>query len=332
MENVQLADLRDGDEADFFAALTEKVELQTKNGKPYHRVTFRDAAREVSFPIWNDAPLADVCRNEWTPGTFFKMRATYRETQFGPQLDIHKIRPVNEKDHESGFSPDMLKPRSRFEPEAMYDELLEVMRRNIPADRPLLRQLVEELLDENRALWLSMSAARRNHHVTAGGLLEHTLSVTRTVEYLASRYTEEYPDLALDVPLAIAGAILHDIGKLIELPQQQIGPDYTVPGELIGHLLLGRDMVRDKGIAIGLDEPTRLHLEHLIIAHQRLPEWGSPKPPMTPESLLVHYADDTDAKFNIMYNILKNEPSAGPFTSRKNALGQKVYRGGPAEE
>ena len=95
----------------------------------------------------------------------------------------------------------------------------------------------------------------------------------------------------------MAGAILHDIGKLREYDCRPEGAAFSAEGALIGHILLGRDIVREAAAEIRLDADTLLRLEHIIVAHQRLPEWGSPKPPMTPESLLVHYADDIDAKF-----------------------------------
>jgi 3'-5' exoribonuclease len=100
---------------------------------------------------------------------------------------------------------------------------------------------------------------------------------------------------------------------------------------LIGHILIGRDMVREAASAMTgepkLSPEVLLRLEHLIIANQRLPEWGSPKPPMTPEALLVHVADDVDAKYQMMVSILRDDTSPGPVTSRKNVLMQQVYRG-----
>src|SRR3954452_11806423 len=95
---VPLAELTHGQEADVFVLMTGKEESLTRDGKKYFRVTFRDSGREVSFPIWNDAPLADDCRQAWTPGCFYKLRATYRDTSFGPQLDIHRIREAIEGD------------------------------------------------------------------------------------------------------------------------------------------------------------------------------------------------------------------------------------------
>jgi len=327
MPVVRLSDMEPQQEGDLFVLLTGKEELRTREGKPYFKVSFRDARREVSFPIWDDSPLAADCRQRWTPGAFYKVRATYRETSYGPQLDIRKIREVTEADAADGFDPMMCLPQSRFCPEEMFEELSGIARAEIPPGA--LRQTVESILAANRQKLLSHPAARRHHHAFVAGLLEHTLSVTRTCLYLAEKYTRKYPDMQppLDRALVAAGAILHDIGKLEELDQQPADTVYTAPGAMIGHLLLGRDMVRQAGAQAGLDADSLLRLEHAIIAHQRLPEWGSPKPPMTPEALLIHYADDLDAKFDMLYTILRDDKTPGPLTSDKNILRHRVYRG-----
>jgi 3'-5' exoribonuclease len=322
-----LSELTAGQEADFFALLSKKEEMATRDGKPYWRVTFRDAGRQVNFPVWDNSPWAVECRDRWTPGAFYKLRALYRETSYGPQLEIRRIREVADSDAADGFDPAMCLPQSRFEPRAMYEELLALAREKIPAGP--LRELVESLLSTHEAALLRLPAARRNHHAYAGGWLEHTLSVTRTAAFLAEKYAALYPELQppLDQGMVVAGAILHDIGKLRELDPQPELATYTAEGELVGHILLGRDMVREAAGAAALPADTRLRLEHLILSHQRLPEWGSPKPPMTPEALLVHFADDTDAKFAIMAGILRDDATPGVCTSDKNLLRQKVYRG-----
>jgi len=327
MTLTPLCELADGQEGDFFALLTAKEELTTKNGKPYFKVGFRDAGREVSFPVWQDSPWAAECRSAWTPGVFYKLRAVYRETGYGPQLEIRKIREVTEADAADGFDPAMCRPQSRFAPQEMFDQLSAIARERIE-DAPL-RRLIETLLTANHHALLSCPAARHNHHAFAGGLLEHTLSVTRTCVYLADKYAEYYPHLQppLDKGLVVAGAILHDIGKLRELQQQPEATTYTPEGGLIGHLLLGRDMVREAAAEAGLAAERLLRLEHLVIAHQRLPEWGSPKPPMTPEALIVHHADDLDAKYNMLFTILRDDKTAGPLTSKRNVLMQQVFRG-----
>lgn len=323
-----LSEMTAGQEADLFVLMTRKETLTTRDGKPYLRVGFRDAAREVVFPIWSDSPWAEACRCDWSPGEFYKLRAVYRETNFGPQLEIQKIRAVLEADRRDGFDPTMLLPRSRFDPAAMFEELKSLAAEHI-ADAPL-RMLVLSILDQNRPALLELPAATRNHHAFAGGWLEHVVSVTRTCVYLADKYVAEYPELEppLDKGLIVAGGVLHDIGKLRELAWQPEGAEYTASGNLVGHIIQGRDIVREAAAAVDLDPELLLRLEHIILSHQRLPEWGSPKPPMTPEALLVHYADDVDAKLHMMIAALRDDPGDGPFTSKKNALMQKIYRGG----
>ncbi|HTU23966.1 MAG TPA: HD domain-containing protein [Pirellulales bacterium] len=325
---VALSEMTAGQEADLFVLMTLKEELTTRDGKPYFKVGFRDFAREVSFPIWNDSPWSVDCRTQWQPGTFYKLRATYRETNFGPQLEIRKIRPVCEADAADGFSPLLCQPQTRFDREAMFAELVSTAEERI--EDPALRKLTVALLSMHRAALLTLPAATHNHHAFVGGWLEHVLSVTRTAVYLADKYDDYYPEMRprLDRSLVVAGAILHDIGKLREIEERPQGAEYTAAGNLIGHILQGRDIVREAAATYPLAPETLLRLEHVIVAHQRLPEWGSPKPPMTPEALLVHYADDIDAKYQMMATILRDDTSDGPVTSRKNALFQKVYKGG----
>jgi 3'-5' exoribonuclease len=330
MPIATLAEMSTGQEADLFLMMTVKEELKTKTGKPYYRVGFRDGTREVSFPIWGDSPWAVDCRDHWKPGVFYKLRAVYQETSFGPQLEIRKIREVVDADAADGFDPNICLPRSRFDAREMFDELLAIAQQRI--ENPTLLRLVESLLTVHHDALLTHPAARRNHHAYVGGLLEHTLSVTRTCVFLADKYADYYPELKppLDKDLVVAGGILHDIGKLREMEQRPEGVAHTPEGSLIGHILIGRDMVREAAASLGLSlgADTLLRLEHLIITHQGRPEWGSPKPPMTPEALLVHFADDIDAKYQMMVLVLRDDTNPGPVTTKKNILMQHVYRGG----
>ncbi|NQT18674.1 MAG: HD domain-containing protein, partial [Planctomycetes bacterium] len=315
MPVVPLSEMANGQEADLFALMTSKEQLTTREGKPYFKVGFRDADREVSFPIWDNSPWATDCRTSWTPGLFYKLRAVYRDTNYGPQLDIRKIRETVDADTADGFDPAICLPSTRFDPEAMLGELLQLAEKHV--ENAALRGLVVSILSTNREKLLVSAAARHHHHAFSGGLLEHTLSVTRNAVFLAEKYARDYPDMEppLDKGLVAAGAILHDVGKVRELESTPTGASYTPEGELVGHIQLGRDMVREAAAGTAIDADTLLRLEHLILSHQRLPEWGSPKPPMTPEALLVHYADDVDAKYHMMYAILRDDNNPGPLTS-----------------
>jgi 3'-5' exoribonuclease len=322
-----LSELVDGQEGEFFSLLSEKQELKTRDGKPYYRVTFRDKGRDVSFPIWSDSPLAVSCRDEWAPGQFFKMRAVLRQSQYGLQLDIKKIRAAEDGDRKDGFDPAMCQPASRFDPVEMFAELMNLIESYV--DDKALRKLVTDIYEQHREELLLMPAAKRNHHAFASGYLEHVLNVTKTCCQLADKYADLYSDLQppINKGLVVAGAALHDIGKLRELEFGPTGADYTPAGNLIGHVLQGRDIVRETAAGRKIDADLLLRLEHVIVSHQRLPEWGAPKPPMTPEALIVHYADDLDAKLQMVVGAMKEDPAGGPMTSKRNAMNQQFYRG-----
>lgn len=322
-----LHELTSGQLGDFFALLASKEVKATKHGKPYYQVTFSDAHRQVSFPIWSDATHAAACRDEWRVGEFYKLRAEYRDTNYGPQLEIHRIRPVEPGDAADGFDPLMFAPRSRCEPEAMFDEMMTIAAEAI--DSEPLRALVVGIYQTHREELLSLPAAKFNHHAYLSGYLEHVLNVTRHTRLLVEQYAQFYTELQppIDPGVAVAGAMLHDIGKLRELSTGPAGADYTPAGSLIGHILQGRDVLREAAVDSEVDADTLLRLEHIIVSHQRLPEWGAPKPPMTPEALIVHYADDLDAKLNIMVAAITDDAGDGEFTSRRNALGYSIYRG-----
>ncbi len=322
-----LSELVSDEENDTFALLSSKEELTTRDGKPYWMVTFRDAQVEFTFPIWCDSPWAAACREQWAVGTFYKLRVVRRETRYGPQLEIHRIRETVDQDRADGFDPLMCLPQSRFPAEELFQRLEALVQKEIKS--PSVLQLLVMILHTFRESILALPAARSHHHAYVGGWLEHTLSVTETCVFLADKYIQLYPDMKppLDRDLVIAGAVLHDIGKLRELEFQITTTEYSPEGALLGHIVLGRDFVRDFAPKAGLDSEQQLRLEHLIIAHQRLAEWGSPRPPMTPEALIVHFADDLDAKFHMFWKALQHDSKEGPLTSDRNPLRQAIFRG-----
>jgi 3'-5' exoribonuclease len=323
---LKLAELKPGASADCFALLSAKDRATTRDGKPYYRVTFRDAVRSAVAMVWSDSPWFEGCDGSWKIGACYKLRCRYVESSYGPQLE--RVRPVEEADRRDGFDETALVKSTRFNIDSMYDELLSTARTRIEPEP--LRQLVVGILEEHAATIKRAPAAKKNHHAYAGGFLEHVLSVTRNAVFLADKYAVDYPHMQppLSKSLVVAGAILHDIGKLIELEFSLEGPRRTAEGELIGHILLGRDMVRERGKNIpGLDRETLLRLEHVIVAHQNLPEWGSPIAPHTPEALLVYFADDVDAKFHMLATSLEADTSEEEFTPRDNALRRSIFRG-----
>lgn len=331
----QLHELQPGELADCFVLLAAREAGTTRDGKPYYRVQFRDARRSATAMIWSDSAWFAECDQSWKPGRFYKLRCRYSETQYGPQIEIDRIRAVTEDDFSAGFDPADFFTASRFNVEEMFTELLQLAGKHIPEEP--VRQLVLKVLTDYSEDIQRLPAATRNHHAFVGGYLEHVLSVTQTAVALADKYRLLYPELnpPLSQSLVVAGAILHDIGKVRELQLRPQGAEYTAEGRLVGHILLGRDIVREAAAEIP-DFPAEmlLRLEHIIISHQNLPEWGSPVSPHTPEALLVHYADDIDAKFQMMAAALMEagEDDEAEFTSRHNPLRRAIFRGLKEEE
>lgn len=332
---ARLCDLKNNQEADFFAQISTKESHTTRDGKPYVRVGFRDAQREVQFPVWADSTWYEPCRTSWNVGEFYKLRAAYRETSYGPQLEIRRIRPATDDDAAEGFDRWMLLPRSRRDADAMYAELCALIHERI-AD-PGVQRFVLGILERHRAEVLRWPASLRHHHAFLGGFLEHALSVAKTADFLATKYRERYPDLSppLDADLVVAGAVLHDIGKLRELDQSPSGAARSISGNLLGHVILGRDMLREAAaepeIAGQLAPEKRLRLEHILVSHERQADWGGVRPVMTPEALLVQAADDLDARFDMLQAALSGDGTQGPFTSSKNPLQTELFRGGASE-
>jgi 3'-5' exoribonuclease len=326
---VRLCDMTPGQSGDFFALLSEKTRSARRDGKPFYTCRFRDALRAATLMVWSDGPWFECCERDWQEGQFFKIRGRFDEhPTYGPQIDVQNVRLLTAADHADGFRPADFVQCSRFDPEAMFLELLGLAEKHI-ANAPL-RRLVSTLLERHAQSIKRLPATVKNFHPFMGGLLEHTLSVTHACLQLAERYALQYPDLQppLNRDLIVAGAILHDIGRVVELDDEMLNAQATVPGRLFGHILLGRDLVRDAARELGDIDPELVQLlEHLIVSHLELPAWGSPRLPLIPEVLILHHADDLDAKFEMYARCLSRDKEDGPFTARDPVLGRRLYKG-----
>jgi 3'-5' exoribonuclease len=326
---MRLGDLIPGQTADFFALLSEKVRAARRDGKPYFTCRFRDAGRVVACMIWADGPWFEVCDTRWQQGQFYKLNATYQEhPTYGPQIELHDIRPIADEDSQAGFNPFDFVERTRRDVNAMFDELCLLAETHI-ADVPL-RGLVLSLLKCHETALKQRPATLRHFYPFAGGLLEHILSVTRTSLLLVDYYLAVHADLQppLNRDLVVAGAILHDLGRVVELGDDVVNVQPTVPGRMLGHILLGRDLVRDMARELGdVDGELVGLLEHIILSHLTLPEWGSPRLPVIPECLILHHADDLDAKLEMYVRCLSRDQDPGPFTARDPVLGKALLKG-----
>jgi 3'-5' exoribonuclease len=176
------------------------------------------------------------------------------------------------------------------------------------------------MLENHKQQVRSYPAGTEIHHSYWGGFLEHVLSVVESCLYFADKYP------SLDRDLLVAGAVLHDIGKMQELSDPK-SPAYTTRGILIGHVVLGRDVLLQEARNVrDFPEEFLLLLEHMILSHQGQLEWGSPKRPKIPEALILHYVDDLDAKINRVFRVLEEDQGQSQFTSYDRYLGRVLFK------
>jgi 3'-5' exoribonuclease len=325
---THLSDLAPNQRGDFFVLLVDRTRSVTRDGKPYYHCRFRDARRTVSFMAWGDDRWFQACENEWQVGQFYKVRGTFVEHErYGPQIEVLNIRPVKDEDREDGFDEAQFVESSRHDPAQMIGELKALAAKHIQ-DEPL-RNLVLAVLEQHGPALARLPATRDRAYPYRGGWLEHTLSVTRVAVDLADRYGTAWPNLRppLNRDLVAAGAILHDVGRLRELGDEQPVPAVTVEGRLFGPVLLGRDVVRDLARQRGdVNAELLMLLEHVLLTPLPPPDGGGPRGPVVLEGVIVQHADELDLKLALYARALERDVSPGPFTERDPAVGRQLLK------
>ena len=273
-----------------------KRSAETRNGKPYDNLILQDKTGTLDGKVWdpNSNGIADYVENDFIE--VFGDVITYNNNL---QLNIRQIRKATEGE----YAPADYMPTTDKSTDGMYQELLSYINR---IENSYLRQVVEFYFvkdEEFKKKFKAHSAAKSVHHGFSGGLLEHTLSVVKFCEYMVGAY----PILNRD--LLYTAAICHDIGKVKELSSFPEN-DYTDDGQLLGHIVIGVEMMSDAVRSIP-NFPERLasELKHCIIAHHGELEYGSPKKPALAEALALNFADCTDAKMQTLTEIFKEKNS-----------------------
>jgi 3'-5' exoribonuclease len=324
---VPLHALPVGQMADCFALLAEKSRQATRDGKVFYSCRFRDKLRSVTCTIWSDGPWFEACERVWKEGECYKLRVIYSEhDRFGPQIELHNIRPVTEADRADGFDLAQLLESSRFPVEQLWSELTQLIEKEL---HDPWRQLVRQVLSTYETKLKRLPASEKHYYPFLGGWLEHTLSVCRLVSWLAEYYHHYYPDLQppINRDLVLTAAILHEIGRVLEFGDELAQPQPTVPGRLLGATTLARDLIHQAAQQVPELNPEQLLLlDHLILSYLALPEWGSVRLPMIPEALILHHADDLDAKMEMYYRCLSRDTNPGAFTARDPILGRPLLK------
>ncbi|HUD99165.1 MAG TPA: HD domain-containing protein [Bryobacteraceae bacterium] len=286
---------------------------QKKKGDPYLSLQLGDRTGELDAKMWDN--VADVMET-FARDDFVKVKGLLQIFHNRPQLTMHTIHRLD--DREVDFTDYF--PASKRDPEEMWREL-----RGFAAAiaHPHLHKLVAALLDDPDIArrYRLAPAAKQIHHAYLGGLIEHVLSLCHLARMTASHYA------ALDGDLLLTGVIVHDIGKVYELSYER-GFSYSDEGQLLGHMLIAVRLIGDKLRDIP-DFPPRLRslVEHMIISHHGQLEYGSPKTPVFPEAMMLHYLDDMDSKMECMRHLVETDRQmAGNFTGYSQSLERVVLK------
>ncbi|HET8656542.1 MAG TPA: HD domain-containing protein [Longimicrobiaceae bacterium] len=308
--------LADGDEITACYRVLDARRLDAKNGKPYLKLGLGDRSGTIDGFVWEDVERWEpLCPADSVVGVRGRV-GSYQERL---QVRVHWIEPLRPEPADlERLLPTSPRPRERMEAE--LDALIGSV------SEPGLRRLLQRCLGRGTELGRAFRvhpAAKRNHHAYLCGLLEHSVSVATGCHALAEHYRRQGAEVDRD--LLVTGALLHDFGKLREL-RGLPASGYTDEGQLLGHIVLGIQMVTREAAAVTeLPESRLLLLQHLIASHQGRPEWDSPRVPQLREALILHYMDDLDAKLNQAAALLSGVP-AGEWTTYDRTLARAFFR------
>ncbi len=288
-----LKDLKDGDRVSDIYLCKFRQAAVTKNGKNYLNVILQDKSGTMDAKVW-DPNSAGIC--EFDTMDYIEVFGDVSSFQSALQISVKRTRLCSEGE----YNPADYLPTTEKDMDQMYQELLDMVKRT---QNEYLKALLEEFFVKDEDFikkFRFSSAAKSVHHGFVGGLLEHTLSVARLCEF----YCKQYPMLKRD--LLVTAAICHDIGKTKEISAFPLN-DYTDDGNLLGHIVMGVEMIGEKIKDIpGFPHVLAGELKHCILTHHGEYEFGSPKKPAIIEAVALNFADNTDAKIEIFNEILKN--------------------------
>lgn len=325
MKPVFVADLEPDQPVASPFLVSAKEILQTRDGKQYLRLELADRTGAIEARMWDgfDPIASTIDRND-----FVKVRGRTELYRNRLQMKIERLAKAQ---------PVEIDPRDYFPhtPDDIENLYLRLGEFAASIANPWLQRLTQSVIaDPSVAPKLKQApAAKVMHHAYRGGLLEHVVSLCGLCRQVAAHYPKE-----IDPDLLLTGAILHDVGKIDELEYER-DTGYSTSGRLLGHILLGIEMTRRKIDAIeGFPAPLARLVEHMIASHHGREEFGSPRPPLFLEALVLHYLDDLDSKVGAVRASLDAPGGEPEWTERNLALGRQFLRlgrymdGGPAPE
>ena len=307
-----LNEFAEGDRISGVFLCKKAATLTTKNGKEYMSLTLMDKTANTDAKIWE--PNSDAI-GDFDELDYIDVQGDVTVFNGAIQVNIRRLRRADDGE----YDPSDYLPMSPYDAEGMYTQLKNVVE---TVKNPFLNRLLKSFFIEDAAFVDSFrknSAAKTVHHGFVGGLIQHTLAVTRLCKF----YTKAYP--VLDHDLLISAALLHDIGKVRELTKFPEN-DYSDDGQLLGHIYMGAEMVAERVRLIEGFPPKLLsELQHCILAHHGELEYGSPKTPELIEAYALHMADNTDAKMETFTEAL-NGKDADKWLGVNRPLGANIRR------
>lgn len=316
MARLQNARNIDGSSTGTGYFLCARKERRTGRTGPFLVLVLQDATGEIDAKVFQDVEAASL---QFEAGEFVAVQGKGNVFNGRTELVVDRIRRVIPSDATLGFREEDCIPCS---PRAIPDMWAELEQRIASIESLPLRNLLSSIVEKHADKLRVWPAARQVHHAYRSGLLEHVLQIMTVGVFLADMYQ-------LRRDLVIAGALLHDIGKLEELTYN-VAIDYSVQGNLVGHIVIGAGMLRE-ALRSHPDVPVEmaLELEHLILSHHGAKELGSPVVPMTPEAFILAAADDLDAKMQQIQRHLATDTAPGRFTSYHRYLERVLLKPDP---
>ncbi len=314
MKKKQIVEFGVGEDIEGFLLIKEILYRTASNSKNYLDITFSDKTGEINGKLWD---CSEEEASKYSLYQLTKVRGQITEWQGKKQLRILKMRPV-QKEKDDDLNIEDFVATAPIKPEIMYQYIWKYIEKMENED---IKKIVSLIIEENKEKVLYYPAAKKNHHAVRSGLLYHMVRMLAMAERLSDIY------LFIKKDLLFAGVILHDIAKVDEMDSNPLGivKDYTVEGQLLGHIVQGIKKIDQAAKKIGADEEISILLQHMLLSHHYEPEFGSPKKPMIPEAELLHYIDIIDARMYDMETALEGiEPNQ--FTERIWVLERKLYK------
>jgi 3'-5' exoribonuclease len=300
--------------------VSSKRMLETRNKELYLAITLIDRTGEIEGRIWEGAKQLDTV---FAQGDYVRIRGEAQKFRDITQLKITHLESVKD----DSVAPGLFLPVAQADTDELWSEFSKFIR-GIKSDD--LASLLNEIFKDRKIIeaFKLAPAAKRMHHAYIGGLLEHSVSVTR----LANSVCKLYP--YLDRDLLVSAALIHDIGKIKEFTFSRPPIDYSDRGRLLGHIVLGISIIDSFGARLGMKDSSQqiVALKHLILSHHGQTEFGAPVLPMMEEAIVLNYIDDLDAKLNYLGKLKKDiSGSTYGWTEYQKLFERYFYLPGPDE-